>query len=30
VLSLDASVSEGEIVHAVERVWGGYREAPMF
>jgi methylmalonyl-CoA mutase N-terminal domain/subunit len=25
-----ASVSEGEIVHALQQVWGGYRETPVF
>jgi methylmalonyl-CoA mutase N-terminal domain/subunit len=25
-----ASVSEGEIVHALQGVWGGYRETPVF
>ncbi len=24
------SVSEGEIVHALQQVWGGYRETPVF
>jgi methylmalonyl-CoA mutase N-terminal domain/subunit len=25
-----ASVSEGEIVHTLQQVWGGYRETPVF
>jgi methylmalonyl-CoA mutase N-terminal domain/subunit len=25
-----ASVSEGEIVHALQEVWGSYRETPLF
>ncbi len=25
-----ASVSEGEIVHALQQIWGGYRETPVF
>ena len=32
-LLLDAArvhVSEGEIVHALQSVWGGYRETPVF
>jgi methylmalonyl-CoA mutase N-terminal domain/subunit len=32
-LLLDAArahVSEGEIVHALQAVWGGYRETPVF
>ncbi len=32
-LLIDAArvhVSEGEIVHALQQVWGGYREQPVF
>jgi methylmalonyl-CoA mutase N-terminal domain/subunit len=32
-LLLDAArahVTEGEIVHALQRVWGDYREQPVF
>jgi len=25
-----AGVSEGEIVHALQQVWGDYREQPVF